>query len=122
MRIADITKTFVATVVLQLVGEGKLRLSDTVGQHLPVLAERFPDLRGRTVRQLLSMRSGVPDFYEAWRDELSRYPKRTIGPERVVELALRKPIRKAGTAEYSETNYVLLGEIAEAVTGRRSTS
>jgi D-alanyl-D-alanine carboxypeptidase len=117
VRIADITKTFVATIVLQLADEGKLRLSDTVERHLPELVKRFPGLRDRTVRQLLSMRSGVPDFYEAWRDELSRQPNRTFEPERVVELGLRKPVTNAGTFEYSETNYVLLGQIAEAVTG-----
>ncbi len=117
VRIASITKTFVATVVLQLAAENKLQLSDTVEEHLPELVERFPQLRGRTVRQLLSMRSGLPDFYDSWVEELAQEPTRTVPPERVIELALRDPVSAPGMSEYSNTNYILLGEIAESVTG-----
>jgi D-alanyl-D-alanine carboxypeptidase len=118
VRIASITKTFVATVVLQLVGEGRLRLTDSVEEHLPALVERFPELRGRTVRQLLSMRSGLPNPEDA-RDSAKRArdPTRRFTPESLVGLALEAPVSPPGTPGYSNTSYILLGEIAEAVTG-----
>jgi D-alanyl-D-alanine carboxypeptidase len=49
--VGSVTKTFVATVVLQLVGERKMALDDSVEQHLPGLV---PNGAGITVRQLLS--------------------------------------------------------------------
>src|SRR5439155_22826910 len=58
-RVGSITKTFVATVVLQLVGEGKLALSDTVESRLPGV---LPHGTSITVRQLLNMTSGLFDY------------------------------------------------------------
>jgi CubicO group peptidase (beta-lactamase class C family) len=58
-RIASVTKTFVATVVLQLVAEGKLSLDDTVERWLPGLV---PNGRNISVRQLLNMTSGLFDY------------------------------------------------------------
>lgn len=57
-RIASVTKTFVATVVLQLIGEGKLSLGDTVERWLPGLV---PNGERITVRQLLNRTSGLFD-------------------------------------------------------------
>ena len=61
VRIGSITKTFTATVILQLVAQGRLSLGGTVARYDPALANRFPPLRSLTIRQLLSMRSGIPD-------------------------------------------------------------
>ena len=58
-RVGSITKTFVATLVLQLVGEGKLSLDDTVEQRLPGV---IPNGKAITVRQLLNMTSGLFDY------------------------------------------------------------
>ena len=59
--IESTTKTFVATVVLQLVGEGRMTLHDTVQHWLPGL---FPARPPITIRQLLSHASGLaPDFF-----------------------------------------------------------
>jgi D-alanyl-D-alanine carboxypeptidase len=117
VRIASITKTFVATVVLQLAAEGKLRLGDTVDRHLPELVQRFPALKGRTVRQLLSMTSGLPEYVDDAFAEQGEHPSRVFKPEQLVEFALRDTASPPGTAGYSNTNYILLGEIAEAETG-----
>jgi D-alanyl-D-alanine carboxypeptidase len=54
-RVGSITKSFVATVVLQLVGERKLALDDTVERWLPGVV---PNGRRITVRQLLTIRAG----------------------------------------------------------------
>jgi D-alanyl-D-alanine carboxypeptidase len=57
-RIASLTKTYTATVVLQLVAEGKLRLSDTVERWLPGLVPKGDSI---TIRQLLIHTSGLHD-------------------------------------------------------------
>src|SRR5450432_3647102 len=58
-RIGSITKTFVATIVLQLVGEGRLRLDEPVARRLPGLLANGEQI---TVRQLLNHTSGLPDY------------------------------------------------------------
>ena len=58
-KIASLTKTYTATVVLQLVGEGKLGLGDSVEQRLPGLV---PNGGKITIRQLLNHTSGLADF------------------------------------------------------------
>ena len=60
-RVASITKSFVATIVLQLVAEGKLRLDDTVERWLPGLV---PDGRAITIRELLDHTSGLFEYQE----------------------------------------------------------
>jgi D-alanyl-D-alanine carboxypeptidase len=90
--IESTTKTFVATVVLQLVGERRLSLQDTVGDLLPGVLRA---VRPITVRQLLNHSSGLLGDY--------------IGP----------PVFTPGKGHhYSNANYVLLGQIVEEVTGR----
>lgn len=119
LRIASITKTFTATVVLQLAGEGKLSLTDTVAEHLPNLVNTHPNLRPITVEQLLSMRSGLPDYWEnasgIGRDIVAD-PMQVWTPAELVAAALRDDVAEPGTAGYSNTNYVLLQLIAEEVT------
>ena len=58
IRIGSVTKSFTAVVALQLVGEGRLRLNDTVGELLPGV---LPAADRVTLRQLLNHTSGVPD-------------------------------------------------------------
>jgi D-alanyl-D-alanine carboxypeptidase len=105
--IESTTKTFVATVVLQLVGERRLDLHDTVQHWLPGL---FPARPPITVRQLLSHSSGLPP------DLSLGQPLRT----RVEAIAAGGILFRPGTSTaYSNGNYVLLGLIVEKVTGRR---
>ncbi|MDR3082760.1 MAG: beta-lactamase family protein [Streptomyces sp.] len=124
-RIGSITKTFTATVVLQLVGEGRMSLADTVEHWLPgVVQGNGHDGSRITVRQLLQHTSGIPDVlgdipalntaagYQA--EHL-----RTYTPQELVALAMRHPATApAGTWSYSNTNYILAGMIIKAVTGR----
>ena len=67
-RIGSVTKSFTATVVLQLVAERRLRLGDTVERWLPGL---LPYGGTVTVRTLLQHTSGVPDYWEAGPDPLN---------------------------------------------------
>ncbi|QDY77618.1 serine hydrolase domain-containing protein [Streptomyces qinzhouensis] len=128
-RIASITKTFVATVLLQMEAEGKLSLDDTVEKWLPgAVRGNGNDGRNITVRQLLNHTSGVPDFlndpayitkYMSPSGFLKhRYDYRS--PWVAVVTAMRSaPVFPPGTAfEYSNTNYVLAGLILQKAGGR----
>ncbi|MFD7669253.1 serine hydrolase domain-containing protein [Streptomyces sp. NPDC059788] len=124
LRIGSVTKSFVATVALQLVGEGRLRLDDTVEKWLPgTVTGNGNDGRAVTLRHLLGHTSGLPDYaadlaprdsrdYEANRDRV--YP-----PEQQVALAMRhRPAFRPGARHgYSNTNYLLTGMIVRAATG-----
>ncbi len=116
-RIGSNTKTFVATVLLQLVDEKKLSLDDTIGKFN--LGFAIPNERQITLRQLAEMRSGIINEYsvpgvqqkdEAW------WSRQT--PRQWVELAAKQPLLFApGTKyNYSNTNWFLLGLIIEKIT------
>lgn len=131
VRIGSNTKTFTATLLLQLVAEGRIDLDTPAASYLPEFA-----LDGRiTVRMLLQHTSGVFNFTgeyypdgtvvpgipattagKAWVDNrFATYP-----PAELVRLALSKPARfEPGTDwSYSNTNYVLARLLIEQVTGR----
>jgi len=118
-RAGSITKSFVATVALQLVGERKLSLSDSVERWLPGILPYGDDV---TVRQLLNLTSGVPDNQGPVEAEfLKGNMTRSWSPRELVALvADKKPDFAPGTSwAYSNTNYMLAGLIIERVTGNR---
>jgi D-alanyl-D-alanine carboxypeptidase len=118
-RVASLAKTYTATVVLQLVGEGKLRLSDSVERWLPGLV---PHGDAVSIRQLLNHTSGLADF-EYDPVVLAPYLAGDLAhrwaPRRLVQIAVsHPPLFAPGTDEsYSSTNYLLAGLIVEARTG-----
>jgi D-alanyl-D-alanine carboxypeptidase len=118
-RIASVTKTFIATVVLQLVGEGRLALDTTVDRWLPSVK------RGSriTVRQLLNHTSGFTSFTESTEAErlYGRYLENVrfdVPIRRAIAIADAQPLLFApGTRHhYSNTGYDVLGLIVERVT------
>jgi D-alanyl-D-alanine carboxypeptidase len=111
-RAGSITKTFIATVVLQLAEEHRLSLSDTVEQHLPGLV-RGSGNDGRTVtlRALLTHTSGLHDFTTDTRGLIP------LSPLQALRIALTHPPADPGRYSYSNTNYVVLGMVIEQVTG-----
>jgi D-alanyl-D-alanine carboxypeptidase len=118
-RVGSVTKAYVATVVLQLVAEGRLSLEDTVERWLP---GTLPYGDQVTVRQLLNHSGGVPDYIVEpyallYIDPHAR--SRSWAPEELIALvANRPPSFPPGTAwSYSNSGYVLAGMIVEAVTG-----
>lgn len=121
-RAGSITKTFVATVTLQLVAEGRLRLGDTVEAWLPGVV---PDGSRITLRHLLNHTSGLHDYLRT----LPRPPRpafyanrwRTWTAAELIKRAVANPptFEPAGSDyAYSNTNYLLLGEIVAKATGR----
>lgn len=128
-RVGSITKTFVATVLLQLEAEGRLSLDDTVDSWLPgVVHGNGNDGSRITVRQLLNHTSGLydytsdPDFARAHftADGFLGHRYDTHTPADLIAVALRHaPHFTPGDGwSYSNTNYLLAGEVIEAVTGR----
>jgi D-alanyl-D-alanine carboxypeptidase len=117
-RVASLTKTFVATVVLQLVAEGRLRLDDPVARWFPRLV---PQASKITVRDLLNHTSGLYDFLSDKRvvKRASEDPVVVISPRQLVTFSASHPLLfRPGTSwSYSNTNYILLGQIVEKVTG-----
>jgi D-alanyl-D-alanine carboxypeptidase len=111
-RAGSITKTFIATLVLQLAAEHRLSLSDTVEAHLPGLVRGAGnDGRALTLRDLLNHTSGLADFIK---DTRAVVP---LTPLEALSVALSHPPDTRGRFSYSNTNYVLLGMVVQQVTG-----
>ncbi|KAK1183925.1 serine hydrolase [Streptomyces sp. NBS 14/10] len=125
-RIGSAAKTFTATVVLQLVGEGRMSLADNVEQWLPgVVRGNGNDSSQINVRQLLQHTSGIRDVLpeipalnsvDGYRAERFR----TYTPGELVRLAIQDPPNFSPGAgwSYSNTNYILAAMIIHEVTGR----
>ncbi|MEU6720999.1 serine hydrolase domain-containing protein [Nonomuraea sp. NPDC046802] len=121
-RAWSLTKQFTATVLLQLVKEGRLAVEDKLSAVLPVTAEQ--DLVERadeiTVRQMLQHTSGIPDY--TGHPDLKPFDDLTTrhSPLSLAKMSRTRP-REQEPGErfsYSNTNYILLGAIIERLTGR----
>ncbi|AQA13828.1 serine hydrolase domain-containing protein [Streptomyces malaysiensis subsp. malaysiensis] len=124
-RIASNTKTFTATVLLQLEGEGKLSLDDSVAKWLPdaVNANGY-DGSKITIRELLNHTSSLPDYAADAQLSGAYYnntdPDKAWAPQQLVNIALRQHAPQSAPGEkfgYANTNYVLAGMVIKAVTG-----
>jgi D-alanyl-D-alanine carboxypeptidase len=117
-RIASVTKTFVATGVLQLAGAGRVSLDDPVERWLPGLVPNGPAI---TLRMLLNHTSGLYDLANdpTLLAEFAEHPTRQWTPREVLRFALSHPplFPPGSSYAYSNTGYVLLGLVIEAVTG-----
>ncbi|MFD8819350.1 serine hydrolase domain-containing protein [Streptomyces sp. NPDC059627] len=118
LRVGSVTKTFTATVVLQLVAEHRLSLDAAVDRYLPGLIHAHGyDGRHITVRQLLRHTSGLPDYLDApeW-EHPQRLRYRHFEPRELIARALELP-RPQQSWHYATTNYLVLGLIVRQVTG-----
>jgi D-alanyl-D-alanine carboxypeptidase len=120
-RIGSISKSFTATVVLGLIAKDKLSLTETISHAAPAVASRFPTVAELTIDQLLSMKSGIPDFVNSTRgivSELVADPQRVFTPDELIRTGIGLGLKPPGTPGYSSTNFVLLQEIAQELTGK----
>lgn len=112
-RAASNTKTMTAAVIVLLVQEGKLRFDDPVSKYV----EGVPNEDNITISELLKMRSGLYNYTSApeLAESLDHDPTRAWTPEELLAIAFRRPPLLAPGKEYDycNTNYVLLGLIAE---------
>ncbi len=118
MRIASVAKAFSGAVALNLVRQGRLGLDDTVGRRLPNGSSVWA---GVTIRQLLNHTSGIPDYTEnaEFRETVPENPRAYLTPERVLDFVRteRLRFRPGSRYAYSNTDNIIIGLIAEAVTG-----
>jgi D-alanyl-D-alanine carboxypeptidase len=122
-RIASTRKAFAATVALQLVGERRLSLDDTVERWLPgVVRGNGNDGRRITVRHLLQNSSGIHDDLPGYTtpEEYLQQRYDVYTREQLVARAMNhRPDFRPGTRwAYSNTGFLLAGMIIERVTGR----
>jgi len=118
VRIASNTKTFVGVVVLQLVDEGAVGLDDPLERYVPGV----PNGDEITVRQVLGMTAGIYDFVNDPRVavDYAADPLLPFTPDEALAIVRGStPAYPPGErVQYSNSNYVLLGFLVEAVAGR----
>jgi D-alanyl-D-alanine carboxypeptidase len=117
-RIGSITKTMTATVVLQLVDEGKITLDDRLDQYVPGV----PNGDRITVRQVLGMTAGIADFLEGTElgEEFATNALIDVSLEQVLDfIRASTPTYEPGEqVQYSNSNYLVLDFLIAAVTGQ----
>ncbi|MCS3597737.1 D-alanyl-D-alanine carboxypeptidase [Bacillus sp. JUb91] len=118
-RIGSVTKTFTATVILQLAGENRLNLDDSIEKWLPgVIQGNGYDDKQITIRQLLNHTSGIAN-YTTSKDFNMMDTKKSYTAEELVKMGISMPpdFAPGKSWSYSNTGYVLLGILIEKVTG-----
>lgn len=117
-RAGSLTKTFLAVTVMQMVGEGKPTLDDTVGDLLGPVIQNSDRI---TVRHLLRHRSGIPNYtdHPDFFSDLLGEPLKRWNPEDLLKYSSTMEFEPVGRSyRYSNANYLLLGMIVEKVAGR----
>ena len=118
VRAGSITKTMVATVVLQLAAEHRLHLSDSIARWLPGLV---PGGQAITLQELLQHTSGIYDYVNdpGFLPAVAADPDRVWPPRALIAIAAaHPPLFPPGTKfAYSNTDYLLLGLVIEKITG-----
>ena len=115
-RMGEVTETFTATVVLQLVDEGRVKLDDPLSEYFPGATQ----VAAITVRQLLNHTSGLFDYRddEAFQGVMQQQPARRWSPEELVGIAFTHPPNFPPGQEfrYSSTDYVILSLLVKTTT------
>jgi D-alanyl-D-alanine carboxypeptidase len=116
-RVGSITKTFVGTLILELVDQHKLSLDEPISRWFP----QVPDGQSITIRDLGDMSSGITSYTtdSAFMDRYFTHPTAPWNPDQLIAdgVALpRQPWAPGHGFNYSDTNYVMLGRIIEKVT------
>jgi CubicO group peptidase (beta-lactamase class C family) len=113
-RIGSISKMFTATLIFQLIDEGKLELSTTLSRFFPAV----PNAEIITIGNLLGHRSGIHSFtddsaYQHWMLETKTH-------EEMISIisAGKSEFEPGSRTAYSNSNFVLLGYIVETITGK----
>jgi CubicO group peptidase (beta-lactamase class C family) len=118
MRIGSVSKIYTSTLIMKLIELGYLQLNQKI-------AEFFPDqenVRDVTIKDLLNHSSGIVDIFSipSMFISASNFPDKNWDPNNIAEVCMKKKLgfSPGSQNEYSNTNYILLGLIAEKATGR----
>lgn len=114
--LASSTKTITATMIMQLVQAGRLSLTTPLTRFYPQL----PNAAQITVRNLLNMTSGLPDYLNspAINDLINNRPRHRWTRSEVIAAIGKAQFAPGTRYQYSNSNYVILGGILEQLTGR----
>jgi D-alanyl-D-alanine carboxypeptidase len=115
--IGSITKSFTATIALQLVGEGALGLDDAIDRWYP----EVPEAPSITIRMLLNHSSGLPDISQLQLDLHCADPAAIVSPDQLIEAGIALPRGTFAPGKgyrYSSLNTIIVGRILEQITGR----
>ena len=118
-QMGSTSKSFTVAVILQLEAAGKLTIDDPLGKWL----SEYPAWQDVTIRRLLNMTSGIPNYSETeWMSEVwAKTPKRSLALKDLADAAYpnaTNPLPASKGYHYSNTNYVLAGMIAEKASGK----
>ncbi|MGB0120590.1 MAG: serine hydrolase domain-containing protein [Solirubrobacterales bacterium] len=117
-RIASVAKAFSGAVALSLVKKGKLQLNDTIGELLP---GKMPRAERVTLGQALQHTGGLPDYIrtEGFITDFSADLQRYFSPDELIAYVKDEDLtaRPGSTYEYSDTDNIVVGLMAEAATG-----
>jgi D-alanyl-D-alanine carboxypeptidase len=119
MGIASIAKAFSAAIVLQLVDERRLRLTDSIARRDRTLPRAWARV---SIRQLLDHTSGLPDYTEStgFRRQFETDPTGYVSPRRIISWVAHDGLRftPGSRYRYSNTDNIVVGMVTERVTGR----
>jgi D-alanyl-D-alanine carboxypeptidase len=118
-QMGSTSKSFTAAVILKLEAAGKLSISDPLGKWLP----EYPAWKDVTIRRLLNMTSGIPNYSETeWISRVwAKEPMRALTFKELADAAYPSATNQLPVSKgyyYSNTNYVLAGMIAEKASGK----
>jgi len=113
-RIGSITKMFTATMVFQLIEEGKLSLTTSLSKYFP----QMPNATKITIGEMLSHRSGLHNFTNDAMYLTYMHTPQTEAAMLTIMATEKPDFEPDAKAEYSNTNFVLLGYIIEKITGK----
>ena len=115
-KIGSISKLYVAVAVAKLVNDKRLSLDKTLADYFPELVGRIENADKITLRMMVQHRSGIPNYtdYGYWDN-----PPNTKGKKETLEIALDLPANFEPDEDYgySNTNYLLIGEILDNTLG-----
>jgi D-alanyl-D-alanine carboxypeptidase len=117
LSIGSITKTFVAALIGKLAMDGTIGLDDPLSKYVP----DFPNAANITIRMLLNHTSGIDDIFDSSGTigpAILAKPSATWTPSQIFARLLLPRFKPGANYYYSNTNYILLGLVAEEATGQ----
>ncbi|WP_416438134.1 serine hydrolase domain-containing protein [Phnomibacter sp. MR] len=114
-KIASITKTFTAVLILQLMDKGQLKLDATMGQYLPNYTGEAKDKV--TIRQLLTYSSGIPNCEGNTGIAVYQSPN-TVDGFIQQHCSGKLEFAPGSQFNYNNADYIILGSIIEHITGQ----
>ena len=114
-KIASVSKLYTAVAITKLVNDGRLSLNKTLADYFPELVGRIENAESITVRMMVEHRSGIPNYTDT--KNYWVHPNQNDNERLDLVLDLPANFEPDTDFEYSNTNYLLLSELIEKVTG-----